>query len=105
MSTTLTPDPATDSAPPPGPGTKTLSVKNVPHAVWQRARQNALASNLSFGDYVVKLLGTAGPFPPPAQTPWDILTGSPLTGTPPPVDTPDTHHSPARTTDGPKGSE
>lgn len=101
MSTTLTPDPA----PIPGPGTKTLSVKNVPHAVWQRARQNALASNLSFGDYVVKLLGTAGPFPPPAQSLWAILGGSPPTGTAAPEDTPDTHHSPNPTTDGPKGSE
>ena len=61
MSNTLTPDPTTESTPPPGPGTKTLSVKNVPHSIWQRARQNALASNLSFGEYVVKLLNTAGP--------------------------------------------
>lgn len=57
MSTTLAPEPTTKATPPPGPSTKTLSVKNVPHAVWQRARQNALASNLSFGDYVVRLLG------------------------------------------------
>lgn len=105
MSTTLASEPTPVPSQQTPPGTKTLSVKNVPHAVWQRARQNALASNLSFGDYVVKLLGTAGPFPPTAQTPWDILTGSPLTGTAPPEDTPDTHHSPARTTDGPKGSE
>jgi hypothetical protein len=76
MSTPLTPEPTTEATPPPGPGTKTLSVKNIPHAVWQRARQNALASNLSFGDYVVKLLGTAGPFVPPAQSGWEALTGS-----------------------------
>ena len=100
MSTPLTPEPTL----PPGPGTKTLCVKNVPHAVWQRARQNALASNLSFGDYVVKLLGTAGPFAPPARSAWDTLAGAPSTGTAVPADTPNTHHSPALTTDGPKGS-
>ena len=61
MNSTLAPDPATESTPPPGPGTKTLSVKNVPHAIWQRARQNALASNLSFGDYVVQLLEVSRP--------------------------------------------
>ena len=64
MSTTPTPESTTELTPPPGPGTKTLSVKHVPHAVWRRARQNALASNLSFGDYVVKLLACSGPVVP-----------------------------------------
>ena len=76
MSNTLTPDPTTESTPPPGPGTKTLSVKNVPHAIWQRARQNALTSNLSFGDYIVKLLGTAEPFLLPHTSAWDSLSGA-----------------------------
>jgi hypothetical protein len=64
MSTTLSPGFTGESTPPPGPGTKTLSVKNVPHAVWHRARLNALASNLSFGDYVVQLLASCVPLLP-----------------------------------------
>ena len=65
MSTTPVPERVNEPTPLAGAGTKTLSVKNVPHAVWRRARQNALASNLGFGDYVVKLLGASAPFPPP----------------------------------------
>lgn len=64
MSTPPSPMPATEATSPPGPGTKTLSVKNVPHPVWQRARQNALASNLNFGDYVIGVLADAGPLLP-----------------------------------------
>lgn len=81
MSTMLDAGITTELNPPPVLGTKTLCVKNVPHAVWQRARQNALASNLSFGDYIVKLLSTAGPFPPAPRSVWDTLLGSvsPLT--------------------------
>jgi len=60
MSTSLTPDPTSESSRP-GPRTKTLSVKNVPHSVWQRARQNTLASNLSFAEYVVQILANSGP--------------------------------------------
>lgn len=105
MSTTLAPESTMEANPTPGPGTKTLCVKNVPYAVWQRARQNALASNLRFGDYLVKLLGTAGPFPPPARSAWEALTeaGSTNKGTQPQVLEP--HASPHTTSDGLKGSE
>jgi hypothetical protein len=42
---------------------KTLSVRNVPLAIWQRARQNALASNLPFGEFVIRTLAGSIPFP------------------------------------------
>lgn len=105
MSTTLTPEPTTEATPPPGPGTKTLSVKSIPHAVWQRARQNALASNLSFGDYVVKLLGTAGPFPPPQKSEWDNLLEPCSPNAPANLDPPDTHSLPSTSTDAREGRE
>lgn len=76
MNTTLTPEPTAGLTFPPMPGSKTLSVKNIPCAIWQRARQNAIASNLSFGEYVVKLLGTSGPFPLPLVSAWDQLLGT-----------------------------
>ena len=38
-----------------------LHVRNVPRAVWLKARQAALASRLRFGQYVIKLLETAEP--------------------------------------------
>ena len=90
MSTPTVTDPTPDGFSP-GPRSRTLSVKNVPHDVWQRARQNALASNLSFGDYVVKLLGAAGPLPP-GPSEWDKLLG---TGSPKSSVTEDTSHTPA----------
>lgn len=105
MSTTITPEPATESPSQPTPGPKTLSIKNVPHAVWRRARQNALASNLSFADYVVRLLGTAGPLSPAAPSPWDTLVGPPSTGTAVRADTLRTHHPPGQPTDHPEASE
>jgi len=104
MSTSLTPDPTSESSRP-GPRTKTLSVKNVPHAIWQRARQNAMASNLSFGDYVVKLLDIAGPFPPPQTSAWDSLSGA---GSPNATSQPqalDTHSLPSTSTDAREGRE
>lgn len=42
---------------------RALSMRDVPYTVWQRARQNALASNLSFREYVIRVLETSGPFP------------------------------------------
>ena len=38
------------------PDTIELHVRNVPRAVWLKARQAALASRLRFGQYVIKLL-------------------------------------------------
>jgi hypothetical protein len=45
------------------PDTVELHVRNVPRAVWLKARQAALASRLRFGQYVIKLLENAGPTP------------------------------------------
>ncbi len=37
-----------------------LHVKRVPRAIWLKARQQALAQKLSFRDYVIRVLETAG---------------------------------------------
>jgi hypothetical protein len=47
------------------PDTVELHVRNVPRAVWLKARQEALASRLRFGKYIIKLLENAGPVSPP----------------------------------------
>ena len=47
------------------PDTVELHVRNVPRAVWLKARQAALASRLRFGQYVIKLLENAEPVSPP----------------------------------------
>jgi len=49
------------------PDTVELHVRNVPQAVWLRARHAALASRLRFGQYVIRLLEQAEPFPPKAK--------------------------------------
>jgi len=40
---------------------RSVHVKQVPVAIWCKARQNALASGLSFKDYVIQLLASSGP--------------------------------------------
>jgi len=35
---------------------RVLNVSGVPHDIWQRARGNALASDMTFRDYVIQLL-------------------------------------------------
>ncbi|MHB1422846.1 MAG: hypothetical protein ACYC3I_06570 [Gemmataceae bacterium] len=49
-----------------GEETRGVNIRSVPYAVWQRARQNALASNLPFKAYVIRVLAESGPFPPAA---------------------------------------
>lgn len=46
------------------PDTVELHVRNVPRAIWLKARQSALASRLRFGQYVIKLLEKAEPLQP-----------------------------------------
>ncbi len=43
------------------PESRDVHVKHVPNDVWCRARQNALASNLSFREFVIRLLATSSP--------------------------------------------
>lgn len=52
------------------PDTVELHVRNVPRAVWLKARHAALASRLRFGQYVILLLEQA-----------ETLPASPPTGT------------------------
>jgi hypothetical protein len=47
------------------PDTVELHVRNVPRAVWLKARNAALVSRLRFGQYVIKLLENANPVSPP----------------------------------------
>lgn len=44
-----------------------IHVKGVPRAVWCRARFNALLSDLSFKDYVIRLLAEGSHFRPANQ--------------------------------------
>ena len=41
--------------------THTLNVRRVPHRVWARARVNAVASNMPFREYVIRLLEQSTP--------------------------------------------
>lgn len=47
----------------------TLNVKDVPYEVWKRARRNAEDSDMSFGQYVIRLLSECTPFPPGEEGP------------------------------------
>lgn len=47
------------------PRTRILNVAGVPFHVWQKARANALASDIPFRDYVIKLLENSEPVAPP----------------------------------------
>ena len=38
-----------------------IGVKKVPYIIWQRARHNAIASHLTFGDYLIAVLATCNP--------------------------------------------
>ena len=67
MSTGTVPDEATVQTL--EPDTVELHVRNVPRAVWLKARQAALASRLRFGQYVIKLLENAEPVSPPTLCP------------------------------------
>ena len=58
------PAPTTAVAPIPA-ATHDLHVKGVPLDVWQHARHNALLSNLSFKDYVIRTLAASGPLDRP----------------------------------------
>lgn len=49
----------------PQPRTRILNVAGVPFHVWQKARANALASDIPFRDYVIWLLETSEPIAPP----------------------------------------
>jgi hypothetical protein len=40
-----------------------VNVRRVPKAVWRRARQNALLSNLPFRTYVIRILERCEPLP------------------------------------------
>ena len=62
MSTGTVPEEA--SAQPLADDTVELHVRNVPRAVWLKARHAALASRLRFGRYVIQLLEQAEPLPP-----------------------------------------
>lgn len=62
MSTVAAPEPPAEQHL--EPDTVELHVRNVPRAVWLKARNAALASRLRFGRYVIKLLENAGPLPP-----------------------------------------
>ena len=65
------------------PDTVELHVRNVPRAVWLKARQAALASRLRFGQYVIKLLENAGPVSPPQTSGPNVShPGSALDGHP-----------------------
>jgi hypothetical protein len=39
-----------------------LNVAGVPFLAWQKARANALASDMPFRDYIIKLLEESRPF-------------------------------------------
>lgn len=43
-------------------GTRGVNIRGVPFAIWQRARQNALLSNLPFKAYIIRLLAQSQPF-------------------------------------------
>jgi hypothetical protein len=43
------------------PRTRILNVAGVPFHVWQKARANALASDISFRDFVIRLLDNSQP--------------------------------------------
>lgn len=43
------------------PTTHDLHIKSVPQDVWLHARHNALLSNLSFKDYVIRTLAASHP--------------------------------------------
>jgi hypothetical protein len=76
MSTATAPNPPT--VPNLEPDTVELHVRNVPRAVWLKARNAALASRLRFGRYVIKLLENAGPLPlTPPLHPTGIFCESP----------------------------
>ena len=42
---------------------KTINIRHVPFGVWKHARQNAMASDMAFGDYVIRLLSNGGSYP------------------------------------------
>ena len=67
MSTATAPETPTDQNL--EPDTVELHVRNVPRAVWLKARHAALASRLRFGQYVIKLLEQASPLPPTVGPP------------------------------------
>lgn len=45
-------------------GFRDVHIKKVPEPIWRKARHNALASSLSFRDYVIHLLDQCQPCPP-----------------------------------------
>ena len=47
--------------------TKAVNIRDVPAWVWVRARQNALASRMSFQEYVTMLLADSEPYPTAAS--------------------------------------
>lgn len=66
MSTATAPEPPAEQNL--EPDTVELHVRNVPRAVWLKARNAALVSRLRFGQYVIKLLENAGPVPLPQSS-------------------------------------
>lgn len=42
--------------------TRGVNIRGVPFAIWQRARQNALLSNMAFKAYIIRLLAQSQPF-------------------------------------------
>ena len=56
----------TERVPPPATEqeTRSVNIRGLPYAVWQKARQNALASNLPFKEYVIRVLAESEPFSP-----------------------------------------
>ncbi len=48
------------------PETRGVNIRGVPYAVWQKARRNALASNLPFKEYVIRVLAESEPLVPAA---------------------------------------
>lgn len=44
--------------------TVSIHVKGVPKVIWRRARENAIASELAFKHYILKVLEQCQPFPP-----------------------------------------
>lgn len=62
MSTATAPEPPAEQNL--EPDTVELHVRNVPRAVWLKARNAALVSRLRFGQYVIKLLEQAEPLAP-----------------------------------------
>lgn len=47
-----------------GQATHVLHIKDIPIEVWMKAKQNAVASDLSWKDYVIRLLDESRSFPP-----------------------------------------